>query len=150
MRQVERSVFLAAHGTKRLRRSQRASRADQRPGAAVAEVLARKYCDHSRKRAKQLEPLIRELRDKNYSVTMELNKRKVPTPRHGRWGCSFFSGSSGLLTLPPTFIQRFLVGRGDGPERGAVNAAQCTCSPINRASWGSPESAVNTRTAKTG
>ena len=119
-------------------------------GAAVAEVLARKYCDHSRKRAKQLEPLIRELRDKNYSVTMELNKRKVPTPRHGRWGCSFFSGSSGLLTLPPTFIQRFLVGRGDAPERGAVNAAQCTCSPINRASWGSPESAVNTRTAKTG
>jgi 4-amino-4-deoxy-L-arabinose transferase-like glycosyltransferase len=69
------------------------------------------------------QPLIRELGDKGYSATLELNKRKVPTPRHGRWGCSFFSGSSGLLTLPPTFIQRFLVGRGDAPERGAVNGA---------------------------
>ena len=33
---------------------------------------APKYCDYSRKRANQLEALIRELRDKNYSVTMEL------------------------------------------------------------------------------
>ena len=123
MRQVERSVFLAAHGTKRLRRSQRASRADQRPGAAVAEVLARKYCDHSRKRAKQLEPLIRELRDKNYSVTMELNKRKVPTPRHGAVGLFFFQWFKRPLDVAPYFYPAL---PGWSWRRSGARSRQCS------------------------
>jgi DNA invertase Pin-like site-specific DNA recombinase len=57
-------------------------------GRHGAEVLAPKYRREARQRAKQLAPLIRELQEKGYSrnrIAAELNKRKVPTPREGRW-----------------------------------------------------------------
>jgi DNA invertase Pin-like site-specific DNA recombinase len=59
-----------------------------RLGRHGAEVLAPKYHEEARQRAKQLEPLIRELQNKGYShnrIAAELNKLKVPTPRGGRW-----------------------------------------------------------------
>ena len=57
-------------------------------GRHGAEVLAPKYREEARQRAKQLEPIITELRGEGLSlagVARELNKRKVPTPRGGRW-----------------------------------------------------------------
>jgi DNA invertase Pin-like site-specific DNA recombinase len=59
-----------------------------RLGRHGAEVLAPKHQEEARQRAKQLEPVIRELLEKGYSrnrIAQELNKRKVPTPRRGRW-----------------------------------------------------------------
>jgi DNA invertase Pin-like site-specific DNA recombinase len=59
-----------------------------RLGRHGAEVLAPRYQEEARQRAMQLEPVIRELQEKGYSrnrMATELNKRKVPTPRCGRW-----------------------------------------------------------------
>ena len=59
-----------------------------RLGRYGAEVLAPKYREEARQRAKEMEPLIRELQDKGYSlnrIAADLNKRKVPTPRRGQW-----------------------------------------------------------------
>lgn len=59
-----------------------------RLGRYGAEILAPRYREEARQRAKQLEPIIRELQEKGYSrnrIAMELNKRKAPTPRRGRW-----------------------------------------------------------------
>ena len=59
-----------------------------RLGRHGAEVLAPKYREEARQRAKQLEPIITELRGEGLSLAKmaaELNKRKVPTPRGGRW-----------------------------------------------------------------
>lgn len=42
----------------------------------------------ARQRAKDLKPVITELKGKGLSlakIASELNKRKVPTPRGGRW-----------------------------------------------------------------
>ena len=58
------------------------------PGRHGAEVLAPKYRQEAHQRAKELEPIIRELQEKGYSrnrIAQELNKRKVPTPRRGQW-----------------------------------------------------------------
>jgi DNA invertase Pin-like site-specific DNA recombinase len=55
-------------------------------GRYGAEFLAPKYHEEAVRRAKELEPLIRELR--GYSLNQiagELNRRKVKTPRGGRW-----------------------------------------------------------------
>ena len=57
-------------------------------GRHGAEVLAPQYGEEARQRAKQLEPVITELRGEGLSlagVARELNERKVPTPRGGRW-----------------------------------------------------------------
>ena len=57
-------------------------------GRYGAEVLAPRYCEEARQRAKKLEPIIHELQKKGYSrnrIAAELNQRKVPTPRGGRW-----------------------------------------------------------------
>ena len=57
-------------------------------GRHGAEVLAPKYREEACQRAKAIEPIIRELQEKGYSrnrIAMELNKRKVPTPRCGKW-----------------------------------------------------------------
>jgi hypothetical protein len=46
------------------------------------------FYDEAGQRAKEMEPLIRELQDKGYSlnrIAAELNKLKVPTGRGGRW-----------------------------------------------------------------
>ena len=59
-----------------------------RLGRHGAEVLAPKFKEEARQRAKQLEPVITELRGEGLSlakIAAELNKRKVPTPRGGRW-----------------------------------------------------------------
>ena len=59
-----------------------------RLGRHGAEVLAPQYREEARQRAKQLEPVITELRSEGLSlagVARELNKRKVATPRGGRW-----------------------------------------------------------------
>ena len=59
-----------------------------RLGRHGAAVLAPKYREEARQRAKELEPTIRELQEKGYSrnrIAIELNKLKVPTPRGGRW-----------------------------------------------------------------
>jgi len=59
-----------------------------RLGRHGAEVLAPQYREEARQRAKQLEPIITELKGKGLSlagVARELNDRKVPTPRGGRW-----------------------------------------------------------------
>jgi DNA invertase Pin-like site-specific DNA recombinase len=53
-----------------------------------AEVLASQYRDEACQRAKELEPAIREMQDKGYSMrrmAIELTKRKVKTPRGGTW-----------------------------------------------------------------
>lgn len=57
-------------------------------GRHGAEVLAPQYREQARQRAMQLEPVITELKGEGLSlakIAAELNKRKVPTPRHGRW-----------------------------------------------------------------
>ena len=57
-------------------------------GRYGAEVLASRYQDEARLRALQLAPIITELRANGCSmarIATELNKRKVPTPRGGRW-----------------------------------------------------------------
>jgi DNA invertase Pin-like site-specific DNA recombinase len=57
-------------------------------GRHGAEVLAPKYREEARQRAEQLEPVITELKSKGLSLAKiagELNKRKVATPRGGRW-----------------------------------------------------------------
>jgi len=59
-----------------------------RLGRHGAEVLAPKYREEARQRAMELEPVIIELKGEGLSlagVARELNKRKVPTPRGGRW-----------------------------------------------------------------
>jgi DNA invertase Pin-like site-specific DNA recombinase len=59
-----------------------------RLGRHGAEVLAPKYHQEARQRAMQLKPIITELRSNGYSmscIASELNKRKVATPRGGRW-----------------------------------------------------------------
>jgi DNA invertase Pin-like site-specific DNA recombinase len=57
-------------------------------GRHGAEVLASKHRDEARQRAKDLEPIITKLQSEGLSLAgmaTELNKRKVPTPRGGRW-----------------------------------------------------------------
>jgi DNA invertase Pin-like site-specific DNA recombinase len=57
-------------------------------GRHGAEVLAAKYQEEVRQRAMQLEPIMREMKDKGYSMrrmATELTKRKVKTPRGGTW-----------------------------------------------------------------
>jgi DNA invertase Pin-like site-specific DNA recombinase len=59
-----------------------------RLGRHAAQVLAPKYREEAHQRAIRLEPVIAELKDKGLSlakIASELNKRKVPTPRRGRW-----------------------------------------------------------------
>ena len=53
-----------------------------------AEVLAPRYRQEAEDRAEQLEPVIRDLQknaDSLNRIAAELNPRKVPTPRGGRW-----------------------------------------------------------------
>lgn len=55
-------------------------------GRHGAEVLAATYEQEARRRAEQLEPVITELQSKGLAkIAGQLNKRKVPTPRGGRW-----------------------------------------------------------------
>jgi len=57
-------------------------------GRHGAEVLAPKFREEARQRAKQLQPVIAELKRQGLSlakIATELNKRKVATPRGGRW-----------------------------------------------------------------
>jgi DNA invertase Pin-like site-specific DNA recombinase len=57
-------------------------------GRHGAEVLAGKYQEEARQRALQLEPIMREMQSKGYSMrrmATELTKRKVKTPRGGAW-----------------------------------------------------------------
>src|SRR6188474_2284704 len=57
-------------------------------GRHGAQVLALQYRDEACQRAKELEPIIREMQGKGYSMrrmAIELTKRKVKTPRGGTW-----------------------------------------------------------------
>jgi DNA invertase Pin-like site-specific DNA recombinase len=57
-------------------------------GRYGAEVLAPQYRAEARQRAQELQPIIAELNSKGLSLAKiagELNKRKVATPRGGRW-----------------------------------------------------------------
>ena len=57
-----------------------------RLGRYGAETLAPKYREEAVSRANELEPIIRELRGLSLNqIAAELNKRKVKTPRGGRW-----------------------------------------------------------------
>jgi DNA invertase Pin-like site-specific DNA recombinase len=59
-----------------------------RLGRHGAEVLAPSYRQEARQRAEQLRPVITELTGQGLplaQIAAELNKRKVPTPRRGRW-----------------------------------------------------------------
>ena len=59
-----------------------------RLGRHDAEILAPRYRQEARQRAEQLRPVITELQSRGLSlarIAAELNKRKVPTPRRGRW-----------------------------------------------------------------
>ena len=59
-----------------------------RLGRHGAEVLAPKFKEEARQRAMELEPVITELKGKGLSlarIAVELNKRKVATPRGGKW-----------------------------------------------------------------
>ncbi len=57
-------------------------------GRHGAEVLAPKDREEARQRAEELRPIITELKNEGLSLAKiagELNKRKVPTHRSGRW-----------------------------------------------------------------
>jgi DNA invertase Pin-like site-specific DNA recombinase len=57
-------------------------------GRYGAEVLAPQYRAEARQRAQELQPIIAELKSKGLSLAKiagELNKRKIATPRGGRW-----------------------------------------------------------------
>ena len=57
-------------------------------GRHGAEILAPRFKEEASKRAKALKPIITELKGEGLSLARmatELNKRKVPTPRGGRW-----------------------------------------------------------------
>lgn len=57
-------------------------------GRHGSEVLAHKYQEEARQRARQLEPIISELKDNGLSlakIAAELNRLKVATPRCRRW-----------------------------------------------------------------
>jgi DNA invertase Pin-like site-specific DNA recombinase len=57
-------------------------------GVTGAEILAPKYQAEAKTRAEQLAPVIRELQRRGYSIrgmAVELDRRKVPTPRGGVW-----------------------------------------------------------------
>jgi DNA invertase Pin-like site-specific DNA recombinase len=57
-------------------------------GSYGRQVLAPQYRAEARERAKQLAPLIRDLQQQGHSlrdIAAELDKRKVATPRGGRW-----------------------------------------------------------------
>ena len=59
-----------------------------RLGRHGAEVLAPQYRAEAHQRAKKLQPIIAGLKSKGLSlskIACELNKRKVATPRGGRW-----------------------------------------------------------------
>ena len=59
-----------------------------RLGRHGAEVLAPQYRVEAHQRAQELQPIIAELKNKGLSLAKmagELNKRKVATPRGGRW-----------------------------------------------------------------
>jgi DNA invertase Pin-like site-specific DNA recombinase len=59
-----------------------------RLGRTGAEILAPKYHAEALDRAKQLEPVIREMQNAGYSMrrmATELTNRKVKTPRGGDW-----------------------------------------------------------------
>jgi DNA invertase Pin-like site-specific DNA recombinase len=59
-----------------------------RLGRHGAEVLAPKFKEEARQRAKDLKPVVTELKGRGLSLAKiagELNKRKLPTPRGGRW-----------------------------------------------------------------
>jgi DNA invertase Pin-like site-specific DNA recombinase len=59
-----------------------------RLGRHGAEVLAPQYRSEAHQRAQELQPIIAGLKSKGLSLAKiagELNKRKVPTPRGGRW-----------------------------------------------------------------
>jgi DNA invertase Pin-like site-specific DNA recombinase len=57
-----------------------------RLGRHGAEVLAPKFHKEAVQRAKELEPIIRELKGYSLSgIAAELDRRKVTTPRGGRW-----------------------------------------------------------------
>ena len=74
-----------------------------RLGRHGAEVLAPKYREEARQRAKGLQPLIDELKGKGLSLAKiagELNKRKVATPRGGRWDHSSVRNVLNRLAVP--------------------------------------------------
>ena len=57
-------------------------------GRHGAEVLAPRFKEEASKRVKALKPIITELKGEGLSLARmatEMNKRKVPTPRGGRW-----------------------------------------------------------------
>ena len=59
-----------------------------RLGRHGAEVLASQYRDEACQRAKELEPIFRDMQRNGYSMrrmATELTKRKVKTPRGGAW-----------------------------------------------------------------
>jgi DNA invertase Pin-like site-specific DNA recombinase len=59
-----------------------------RLGRHGAEVLAPRYKEEARRRAMELKAVIAELRRQDFSlarIAAELSRRKVPTPRGGKW-----------------------------------------------------------------
>ena len=71
-------------------------------GRHGAEVLAPKFKEEARQRAMELEPVITELKGKGLSlarIAAELNKRKVATPRGGKW-----DWQSCVLGVPITHV----------------------------------------------
>ena len=59
-----------------------------RLGRHGSEVLGPKFKEKARQRAMELEPVITQLKGKGLSLAKiagELNKRKVTTPRGGKW-----------------------------------------------------------------
>jgi hypothetical protein len=71
-------------------------------GRHGAEVLAPKYQEEAHERAKQLEPLISELKGSGLSlakIAAELNRRKVATPRGTRGRASLRSSTVNALSM---------------------------------------------------
>ena len=81
-------VLVSRRGKHRPHEHSRGKARGVRLGRHGAEVLAPKFKEEARQRAMELEPVITELKEKGLSlakISGELNKRKVATPRGGKW-----------------------------------------------------------------
>jgi DNA invertase Pin-like site-specific DNA recombinase len=79
-------------------------------GRTGSEILAPKYRAEAKARAEQLAPVIRELQRDGYSmrgIAVELDKRKVPTPRGGAWHPQLVSRIVQRLDEQPVHLRGF-------------------------------------------
>jgi DNA invertase Pin-like site-specific DNA recombinase len=75
-----------------------------RLGATGADILSPRWKAEAKARADELAPLVRDLQAKGYSLrgmAAELTRRKVKTPRGGRWSAQTVKMVVGRLVDKP-------------------------------------------------